>query len=97
MSKENLNIAIDLIAALLKQSSSLFGATASDHKQTCVKKIIEAARSNYVLPSFCAEMNTDAQKCIHCIVEHDPPTICLDKINEPVSEDFEIEWDTVKK
>ncbi len=97
MSKEKLTIAMALIDALAGQSASSSGAAQVTQAQAKVKRVIEAARSNYVLPSFCAEMNSDAKKCIHCIVEHKPPAICLTKINEPVSEDFEIEWDTIEK
>ena len=101
MSQEKLIIAMGLIDAMAGQPASSTcaaqGVQGGDKEQARVKRVIEAARSNYVLPSFCAEMNTDAKKCIHCIVEHAPPTICLAKINEPVSEDYEIEWDTLEK
>lgn len=88
---------MDLIDVLVRQSATRPGLEPLDAEQASVKNIIEAARSCYVLPSYCAEMNTDAKKCIHCIVEHAPPPICLEKINEPVLEDFEIEWETAKK
>ena len=97
MSEEKLTIAMDLIEVLASQSVPSAGAANATQARTSVKRVIEAARSNYVLPSFCAEMNSDAKECIHCIIEHKPPTICLAKINEPVSKDFEIEWDTLEK
>ncbi len=97
MSQEKLTIAMDLIDALAGQPVGSTAASQGAQGREKTKRVIEAARSHYVLPSFCAEMNSDAKECIHCIIEHEPATICLTKINEPVSEDFEIEWDTLKK
>ncbi len=97
MSREKLAIAMDLIEALAKQMPSSYADAPDNLEQRSVKRIIEAARSSYVLPSYCAEMNMDAKKCIQCIVEHVPPAICLEKLNEPCSEDVDIEWDTPKE
>ena len=97
MSEQKLSIAMELIEALAGQPVSSLAGGQGDQDQAGAKRVIEAARSSYVLPSFCAEINGDAKECIHCIVEHEPPTICLAKINEPVFEDFEIEWDTLEK
>ena len=97
MSQTKLTIAMDMIDALAKLPRLEAMGVSDNHECASAKQVIEAARSIYVLPSFCAEMNVEAKKCIQCIVEHLPPPICLDKICEPVLEDFDLEWDTPSK
>lgn len=94
MSDARLRIAKELIEILAKNSCSSVGSVSEDRDMIAVKRIIEAARANYVLPSFCAEMNTRASKCINCIVDHNPPEICRKKFEASLAEEDDIEWDT---
>lgn len=93
MNDAKLVIAKQLIEILAKHPCSPIGTTvAVDREVNAVKRIIEAARTRYILPSFCAEMNDDAAKCIECILEHKPPPVCKTKIDEPEGCELDIEW-----
>lgn len=95
MSDAKLIIAKELIEILAKQPCSIERMSAEKRDLMAVKLIIEAARKNYVLPPYCAEMNTKAGKCINCIIEGTPPAICLKKIEENNTGDLDldIDWD----
>lgn len=93
MNDANLIIAKELLEILAKYPCVSAGSMPDDLELYAVKRIIEAARINYVLPTFCAEMNTQAGKCIRCIIDHEPPEVCRAKIDADVSEDLDIAWD----
>ncbi len=95
MNENKLIIAKELIEILAMHPCTSVGSTVKDRDVMAVKRIIEAARRNYVLPSYCAEMNSRAGKCIECIIEHNPPTICREKNEQQDVEDLEldIEWE----
>lgn len=94
MNDAKLIIAKELIEILAKQPCSAERLSAEKRDLMAVKLIIEAARKNYVLPTYCAEMNTKAGKCINCIIERTPPAICRKKMaeNEAGNLDFDIDW-----
>ena len=93
MNDANLEIARQLLEALANEPCDPVGSGVKDRDKMAVKRIIEAARANYVLPSYCAEMNSVAAKCIECIVDHNPPAICRDRVFEQEGEESGVEWD----
>ena len=94
MNDSKLIISKELIEILAKNPCGPAGSGQGNPDLSAAKKIIEAARINYALPSFCAEINTEASKCIHCIVDHKPPAICYKDVVELSPEELDIEWET---
>ncbi len=94
MVSDKLAIARGLIETLAGHHCSKIGTEPGVGDMTAVSRIIEAARINYVLPSFCAEKNNEARHCIDCIVEHKPPAVCRRNIESILKEELDIEWDS---
>ena len=93
MDERKLIIAKELIEILAKYTCNSVGTVPENRDEVGVTKLIEAARMNYVLPSYCAERNTKVGKCIECIIENKPPEICRKKLDEHDVEEFDICWD----
>ncbi len=91
---KKLNIAKELIEILAKGRCSSPGSGLVDGQEySPAKRIIEAARRKYVLPSFCAEMNDEAVKCIECIVDYKTPAVCSDRDWCKEEDELDVAWD----
>jgi hypothetical protein len=95
MDNARLIIAKELIEILAKHPCISVGTEPDNLDAFAVKKIIEAARINYVLPSYCAERNTRVRKCIECIVDQVPPEVCRKKSDDLPLDDLDIEWEVL--